>query len=1025
LALATTLCCTAFPALAASPVEEATALSIQAGTLYRQGRAAEAIALAEQVLVIREKKLGPDHPDTAKSVNNLAVFYDTIGDYAKAELLYLRALAIQERILGLEHPDTLISLNNLAVLYNTTGTYAKAEQLLLRALAIQERILGPEHPDTATSLNNLASGYYFSGAYTKAEPLLLRALAIAEKALGSDHTDTAQSLCNLAELYRVTGAYAKAESLFLRALAIALKVQGAEHPDTATSMNNLAGLYYSTGAYARAEALFQRALTIREEILGTDHPDTAKSVNNLAVLYEASGDSAKAETLYLRAVAIWEKALGPEHPDIAIGLDNLAILYEATGAYAKAEPLHLRALTIREKALGQDHPDTALSLNNLALYYYTTGAYDKAEPLFRLTKSVSEKVLGPNYQNTAVILGNSANFYWAQGDFAQSLPISVRVREIYEINITRLVQIGTEERRRQYLATLDHSADVSYSLVDPAPEARALGATAVLQLKGRVLDATADAQARLRQRLDAPGQALLTELQQVVAQRGQLTLTGPGKRNPSAWKQQLDVFAQNQEHLEMELANRSREFQQALQPVTLQRVQAALRVRDVLIEWTRYQPFNPKGQKVEQRWGAPRYAAYLIASDQPPEVVDLGPADAIEAATQRMQQALQRPSGDPRPTEARELHRLVMQPLLAPLARLQAQPGQVLLSPDGALNLVPLAALVDSENRYLGERYALSYLSSGRDLLKLQDIAAPRSGITVMANPDYDQADQSGQTGPTPANTTAAAKADANQRAADLDRSGMTFKPLPGTAGEAKLLQQLFALPAGQVATGPTATEARLKRVSGPSILHIATHGFFLTDPPQADSAGAAASQRGLLVSRLRDVESDDGSFAANRRQGLGENPLLRSGLALAGANQRQSEGGEDGILTAAEAAQLDLEGTQLVVLSACQTGTGDVVNGEGVYGLRRALVLAGAQSQLVSLWNVNDAATERLMGEYYRRLQKGEGRAQALRSAQDVIRANPATAHPYYWAAFIPVGDWRPLNLGTTQTEARAEGTR
>jgi CHAT domain-containing protein len=330
-----------------------------------------------------------------------------------------------------------------------------------------------------------------------------------------------------------------------------------------------------------------------------------------------------------------------------------------------------------------------------------------------------------------------------------------------------------------------------------------------------------------------------------------------------------------------------------------------------------------------------------------------------------------------------------MQPLLAPLARLKAQPGQVLLSPDGALNLVPLSALVDEQGRYLGERFALSYLSSGRDLLKLQDTASPRSGITVMADPDYGQAgkiEPSGPARPALANTTAAAaNPDADKRSADLDRSGMIFKPLPGTAGEARLLQQLFKLPAGQVATGPAATEARLKRVNGPRILHIATHGFFLDDLPQAANAGMSVSRRGALMGNRRDVESDDGPFAANRRPGLGENPLLRSGLALAGANQRRSEGGEDGILTAAEAAQLDLEGTQLVVLSACQTGTGDVANGEGVYGLRRALVLAGAQSQLVSLWNVNDTATEKLMGEYYRRLQKGEGRAQALRSAQEV----------------------------------------
>ncbi|MFM2066147.1 MAG: hypothetical protein RLZZ584_1056 [Pseudomonadota bacterium] len=940
LALAAALACAATPALAISPIYEAEALNDQVIQLAGQGRAANAIPLAEKALALRQKALGLNHPITATSLNNLASLYRETGDYGKAELLFLRALAIRDKALGADHPDTAISQSNLADLYQATGAYTKAEPLFLRALATNEKSLGADHPHTATALNNLATLYENTGDYVKAEPLYLRALAITEKALGADQ------------------------------------------PATATSLNNLASLYQKTGDYAKPEPLYLRALAIKEKALGADHLATATSLNNLAGLYEVTGDYTKAEPLYLRALAVTEKAQGADHRHTAARLNNLASLYISTGAYDKAEPLFLRALAVYEKALGADHPDTETTLNNLAI------------------------------------------LHWAQDKLPLALPQLARALSITEVNITRLVQSGTEERRRQYLATLGHSSDVSYSLADPAPAARALGAAAVLQLKGRVLDATADAQGRLRQQLDAPGQAVYTQWQKVVARRSELSLAGSDAKDPAAWNQQLANLAEEEARLETDLANRSRSFQQAVQPVTLQRVQAALGARDVLIEWTRYEPFNPKGKKGKDKWGSPRYAAYLITRDRPPEVVDLGPADTIEAATQSLQQQLLRPVGDPRPAAARELHRLVMQPLLAPLAKLQPQPGQVLLSPDGALNLVPLAALVDDEKRYLGERFALSYLSSGRDLLKLQDnSAAPRSGITVMANPDYNQTGQ-GQAAPTQVSTTAAA-APANQRAAALDRSGMSFSPLPGTAGEATLLRQLFKLPADQVATGAAATEARLKQVHGPGILHIATHGFFLDELPQADAAGAASGQRGVAKGKTRDVESDDQAPVAKRRQGLGENPLLRSGLALAGANQRRSEGGEDGILTAAEAAQLDLQGTQLVVLSACQTGTGDVANGEGVYGLRRALVLAGAQSQLVSLWSVNDAATEQLMGEYYRRLQQGEGRAQALRSAQDVIRANPATAHPYFWAPFIPVGDWRPLQLGPARTAARTDGTR
>jgi CHAT domain-containing protein len=247
----------------------------------------------------------------------------------------------------------------------------------------------------------------------------------------------------------------------------------------------------------------------------------------------------------------------------------------------------------------------------------------------------------------------------------------------------------------------------------------------------------------------------------------------------------------------------------------------------------------------------------------------------------------------------------------------------------------------------------------------------------------------------------------------------LQFGSLPGTAGEAAALKNI--LTNAQVLTGAQATEAALKRIAAPRILHVATHGFFLPDQSQE------------TISSTRSVSLDSRTQAAR-----GENPLLRSGLALAGANKRQSGAGEDGILTALEAAGLDLWGTKLVVLSACETGVGEATNGEGVYGLRRALVLAGAESELMSLWQVSDAATRDLMVEYYKRLQAGEGRSEALRQVQlKMLKSSQQTqqttkrglrggrrglgelgakpqvenrSHPFFWASFIPVGDWRSL---------------
>jgi CHAT domain-containing protein len=262
-------------------------------------------------------------------------------------------------------------------------------------------------------------------------------------------------------------------------------------------------------------------------------------------------------------------------------------------------------------------------------------------------------------------------------------------------------------------------------------------------------------------------------------------------------------------------------------------------------------------------------------------------------------------------------------------------------------------------------------------------VSAARGSAVVLADPAFDERSDKGpavERPPLPA------------RSADLDVSGLVFTPLAGTAAEANALRSLLKLDARNVLTGARATEASIRDLHGPRILHLATHGFFLAD------RRAPVPRKELIVGSDTQVLRAD------------ENPLLRSGLALAGANSRRSAAADDGILTAVEAAQLDLLGTQLVVLSACETGLGQLQTGEGVYGLRRALVLAGAQTQVASLWKVPDEATQELMVAYYERLLKGEGRAGALRAAQQAMMQNPSRRHPYYWAAFIPIGDWLPL---------------
>ncbi len=406
---------------------------------FYQGQGLYALALEpyEKCLSSVEKILGADHPDTASSLNNLAVLYRAMGRYSDAEPLFERSLKIDKKVYSEDHPDIATSLNNLANLYYAMGRYSDAEPLHERSLHIWETQLGADHPDTASSLNNLAILYKAMGRYSDAEPLYARSLHISEAQLGADHPHTASSLNNLAELYRVMGRYSDAEPLYKKSLHIWETQLGADHPHTATNLNNLAALYESMGRYSDAEPLYGRSLQIRETQLGADHPDTAASLNNLAGLYYAMGRYSDAEPLYERSLQISETQLGADHPDTAGSLNNLAALYETMGCYSEAEPLHKRSLQIRETQLGKDHPDTANSLNNLAILYQAMGCYSDAEPLFERSLQIRETQLGADHPHTATSLNNLAELYRVMGRYSDAEPFYLRSLQIAETALGR------------------------------------------------------------------------------------------------------------------------------------------------------------------------------------------------------------------------------------------------------------------------------------------------------------------------------------------------------------------------------------------------------------------------------------------------------------------------------------------------------------------------------------------------------------------------------------------------------------
>lgn len=1013
------------------------------GLVYTaSGKFAKAEATFARALAISEEKAGPEHPDTAISCANLAVLYENMGDYAKAEPLCLRALRIDEKALGAEHPNIAALLSGLATLYLHKGDFAKAEPLLQRALKISEKSLGPEHPNTARDLNNLAAFYEDVGNYVKAHPLYERALKIREKALGKDGPDTATSLSNLGGLYCKIGDYVRAEALLKRSSEVYEKTFGPEHPRVAVSLNNLADLYRTMGAYAKAEALYQRALKIDEDVIGENHPETAVIVNNLGVLYNRMGDYSKAESLFRRNLLICNKTLGPEHPTTTAGLNNLASLYKDIGDYANAEPLFEQTLRIREKVLGQAHPDTAISLMNLAAlylavgkfprceplyeraiaiyekcfgpdhasvalsvanlgdFYMLTAAYAKAEPLYQRALQIDESVLGNDHPDTAVILNNLGMLYTQLGNFAEaelSYSRSIRISEHTlgsdHPQITsaltnlayRYLDNGKLDKAAELASRVNsgeekHLADVlsftseqqrlafqltgnPYSLPARLNMPQVLAQT-ILRRKGIVLDSLLEDRLVALASEKPEQRGIVAELNVARQRLMQVSLEAPKypaedarERRDTEKKRLSDRVDELEARLAREVAGLGK-ARRALGS-TAEQVQAALGKNEALIEFARYNDYLGKNK---WEWC---YGAIVISPGRRSVWCPLGSAVEMEKNIKLYQECAHGKKDEA--TLIGVLHALHAE-IWAPIEKvLSAETTNVAISPDGELNFVSFATIVDSDNKFLAEQYSIRYVASGRDLLGEKKSGGNPAAI-IFADPDFEGkalVPNSSQS------TTSAAQVRLMEMRGLQD---LLLPPLPGTASEATGLQKLIESADRKVTVflGSTATEAELRRVDSPRILHLATHGFFL---PQGELGNSPN-----VLGRMEDIP-----------KGKLVNPMHRSGLALVGAQRtlRAWSRGEvpptenDGIVTAEEVGGLKLDGTWLVVLSACDTGSGEARAGEGVMGLRRGFVQAGAQNLLMTLWPISDETTVQIMLDFYAAAFKSGNAPQALSDTQ------------------------------------------
>ncbi len=850
-----------------------------------------------------------------------------------------------------------------------SGNYDQAGTVLDKALKIREPITGLDQAEAARSLLLMGNIYYYRSEYSNAESTYIRTCAIFEKTVGSTSPLLATCLNNLASLYLIKENFVKSETIHQQALAIREKELPAEHPDIAQSLGNLANVYLTKGDFVSAEPLYVRALVINEKILGLDHVNLAAPLNNLAQTYVKLGNFERAEELFRRSLNIREQKLGADHPDVALVLSRLGLLYSDKRDYATAQDYLKKALAIYEKRLAPNHSLIALALHNLGFVAYLRRDFDVSESFYQQALRVREASVGPEHAQTVLTIGNLEAVYVAKKDYVRALALQSRVIAATENNIALNLAAGSERQKLAYLAGLNGQFNETVSLhalhMPDDPVALELAASVVLQRKGRVLDVVSDSFAALRRRSSAGDRALMDELNQATASLATLVLDGPQKMTPAEYESHIQTLQKQRETLENEVARRSAGFYEQSHPLALSEIQSAIPDEAALIEFAVYRPPNPFSEQNSE----PHYIAYIVRKNGALRWKELDDAKVIDEAVTNLRKALRDPKSRDVLTVARQADAKIMEPIRA----LTGNATQLLISPDGSLNLIPFEALVDEHGKYLVESYSFTYLTSGRDLMRLNVARPSRSGPVAFAAPLFDgaQPPQSSQL-----KTRGRRGNEATRKGAlaniGADFNSIYFAPLDGTRQEVLAIRALY--PNTTVFEREQATEAALKQVAAPQFLHIATHGFFLP----ADAAE---------TSQL-------------------ENPLLRSGLALTGANLHSG----DGILTALEASGLNLWGTRLVTLSACDTGVGEVLNGEGVYGLRRAIVLAGAETLVMSLWPVSDAVTRDMMIAYYHGLQRGVGRGEALRQVQLQMLHNKTRQHPYYWASFIQSGAWSPL---------------
>jgi CHAT domain-containing protein/tetratricopeptide (TPR) repeat protein len=1007
-----------------------------------RGEFGQAIPLLNRALVTRRTSLGASHPLVADTLDQLASVLIQLERFADAKARLDASMRIRELRAAQDEIGLSRTLELVGTLSRFAGPYADAEAPLDRALAIRNR-LTPRHPDTASAVMMRGDVLFLRGDSAGALRLWSMALVLAERTLGSDHPAIAEFLRRLGFAEFSAGKLTEARQRRERAFGIGERRLARCDPARTRLMNSLAESFRYDGEYFEARRLYGSALTTIEQCLGKTHSEYATYTFNDAAIAREIGDLAEADTLYERALQIWIKGLGPDHAFVARGLDALAEVAAMRGQLARSRELYERALAIHRRQLGPNHPQVAWMLTNLARTVADEGAtalaityVDQAIAIFQksgssdepdhvarvlelrgtlqmragnmaearvsLTQALAERerIFGAAHPLAAETRAALAAVELARGQRDAALTAALDAEQIGRDHLRFTVRYLPERQAMAYAAKRPRGLDLALSVTAAAvPDDVSHVFDSVIRSRGVVLDELAAR--RLASYSNTARGADVTAAATAARQRyANLVVRSLIEPVP---RPLLEEARKQKEDSERVLAERSvaGRVELARASTGIDEVRHALPPRTVLVSFVRYDRTVVAGPPAATTL-QPSYGAFVVrAGEMKVAFAPLGPASTIETLVSDWRKAA---SGENTSgmitrdraealytTAADRLRRAVWDPIGAELRNAP----RIFVVPDGTLNLVNIGALTDGEGRFLVEGDAvIHYLSTERDIVIGGTAESRRRGtLLAVGNPAFDEGGAPSRA--QPATTRSACEPEGPSR----------FGNLPGSLGEVNEISQLWPRSGSSAVTvlsGATASETAVKNaLSGRRVLHFATHGFFIGDgcPPEGSrSSGVARSSAAVR-------------FAEEGR----ENPLLLSGLALAGANRRGSArlDEDDGILTAEEVAGLNLNGVEWAVLSACDTGLGEIRAGEGVFGLRRAFQVAGARTVIMSLWAVDDQATRAWMRALYEaRFRRGLSTADAVRAASVTVlrdrRARKQSTLPVYWAAFVAAGDWQ-----------------